>query len=80
MDRLALSVSHDTWVKHLHPTVVGDLILSFETMEMSAAVGLTMAVYTADLDWQRQRPRADARYESGIISHGTMVAPALGSP
>jgi len=32
----------------LHHPVVGDLTLTFETMELSAHEGLTMAAYTAE--------------------------------
>jgi len=39
---------HDTRVERLHHRVVGDLTLSYETMELSADAGLTMAVFTAE--------------------------------
>jgi transcriptional regulator with XRE-family HTH domain len=39
---------HDTGVKRFHHPVVGDLTLSYETMELSADAGLTMAVFTAE--------------------------------
>jgi transcriptional regulator with XRE-family HTH domain len=39
---------HDTGNKRLHHPVVGDLELTFETMELAADNGLTMFVYTAE--------------------------------
>jgi hypothetical protein len=39
---------HDTGEKRLHHPVVGDLTLTFETMELSADTGLTMFAYTAE--------------------------------
>jgi transcriptional regulator with XRE-family HTH domain len=40
---------HDTGFKRFHHPVVGDLSLTFETMELSADPGLTMFVYTAEV-------------------------------
>jgi MmyB-like transcription regulator ligand binding domain len=40
---------HDTGVKRFHHPVVGDLALTFETMQLSADEGLTMFVYTAEV-------------------------------
>ena len=39
---------HDTGVKRFHHPLVGDLSLTFETMELVADHGLTMFVYTAE--------------------------------
>jgi len=39
---------HDRGIKRFHHPVVGDLSLSYETMELSADTGLTMFVYTAE--------------------------------
>jgi len=39
---------HDKGVKRLHHPVVGDLTLSYESMELSADAGLTVSVYTAE--------------------------------
>jgi transcriptional regulator with XRE-family HTH domain len=39
---------HRTGTKRIHHPVVGDLDLSYETMELSADAGLTMTVYTAE--------------------------------
>ncbi len=39
---------HDTGVKRFHHPLVGDLSLTFETMELVADPGLTMFVYTAE--------------------------------
>lgn len=39
---------HHTGVKRLHHPVVGDLTLNYQTMQLSAGTGLTMAVYTAE--------------------------------
>jgi hypothetical protein len=39
---------HDAGVKHFHHPVVGDLSLSFETLQLSGDVGLTMFAYTAE--------------------------------
>ena len=39
---------HDTGSKRFHHSVVGDLTLSYETMELAADAGLTMFVYTAE--------------------------------
>jgi transcriptional regulator with XRE-family HTH domain len=39
---------HDTGVKRLHHPIVGDLNLTFESMELVADNGLTMFVYTAE--------------------------------
>jgi len=36
--------------KRIHHPLVGDLDLSYETMELSADTGLTMTIYTADAD------------------------------
>ena len=40
---------HDTGVKSFHHPVVGDLTLTFETMELSADPGLMLFVYTAEV-------------------------------
>jgi MmyB-like transcription regulator ligand binding domain len=39
---------HQTGTKRLHHPFVGELSLSYETMELSADSGLTMTVYTAE--------------------------------
>ena len=39
---------HSTGVRHFHHPVVGDLSLSYETMELVADAGLTMLAYTAE--------------------------------
>lgn len=39
---------HQTGTKRLHHPVVGDLSLSYETMELSADTGLTLTVYTGE--------------------------------
>ena len=39
---------HDTGVKRLHHPIVGDLELTYESMEVSADHGLTMFAYTAE--------------------------------
>jgi hypothetical protein len=39
---------HHTGVKRLHHPVVGDLTLNYQTMQLTAGTGLTMAVYTAE--------------------------------
>jgi hypothetical protein len=39
---------HDKGVKQLHHPVVGDMTLTFETMELTADPGLTLAAYTAE--------------------------------
>jgi transcriptional regulator with XRE-family HTH domain len=39
---------HDKGTKHFHHPIVGDLTLTFETMQLTADTGLTMAVYTAE--------------------------------
>jgi len=39
---------HDTGVKRIHHPIVGDLTLTYATMELSADAGLTMAVYTVE--------------------------------
>ena len=40
--------SHDTGVKRFHHAVVGELDLTFESMELVGDPGLTMTVYTAE--------------------------------
>jgi transcriptional regulator with XRE-family HTH domain len=40
--------SHDTGLKRFHHPVVGDLNLTFESLELVADPGLTMTVYTAE--------------------------------
>jgi transcriptional regulator with XRE-family HTH domain len=40
---------HDTGVKRFHHPVVGDLELTYETMQLAADEGLMMFVYTADV-------------------------------
>ena len=40
---------HDTGVKRFHHPVVGDLELTFETMQLAADSGLMMFVYTAEV-------------------------------
>ena len=40
--------NHDTGIKRFHHPVVGELELTFETMELVADPGLTMVVYTAE--------------------------------
>ena len=39
---------HQTGSKRLHHPVVGDLTLSYETMQLTADPGLSLAVYTAE--------------------------------
>ncbi|MEU4265861.1 helix-turn-helix transcriptional regulator [Streptomyces argenteolus] len=39
---------HGTGTKHFHHHAVGDLTLAFEGLEMAAAPGLTLTVYTAE--------------------------------
>jgi len=39
---------HRTGVKHLHHPVVGDLILTFESMELTADAGLRLNAYSAE--------------------------------
>lgn len=39
---------HDKGTKRLHHPVVGELTLTFETMQLTADAGLTMAAYTAE--------------------------------
>jgi transcriptional regulator with XRE-family HTH domain len=39
---------HRTAVKHLHHPAVGDLILSFESLDLAADPGLTISTYTAE--------------------------------
>jgi hypothetical protein len=39
---------HQTATKRLHHPVVGDLTLSYETMDLSADAGLNLTVYTAE--------------------------------
>jgi hypothetical protein len=39
---------HDSGVKRLHHPLVGELTLTYETMELAANPGLTIAVYTAE--------------------------------
>jgi MmyB-like transcription regulator ligand binding domain len=39
---------HDKGTKQLHHPIVGDLTLTFETMQLTADTGLTMAAYTAE--------------------------------
>jgi hypothetical protein len=39
---------HDTGVKRFHHPVVGDLTLTYETMQLSADAALTIAAYTAE--------------------------------
>jgi len=39
---------HRTGTKRIHHPVVGDLELSYETMELSADAGLTVAIFTAE--------------------------------
>lgn len=39
---------HNTGVKRIHHPVVGDLTLTYETMQLTADTGLTLAVYTAE--------------------------------
>jgi transcriptional regulator with XRE-family HTH domain len=39
---------HDKGTKRFHHPIVGDLTLTFETMQLTADTGLTMAVYTAE--------------------------------
>jgi hypothetical protein len=40
---------HDTGVKRMNHPVVGDLKLSYETMELAGDAGLTMFAFTAEL-------------------------------
>ncbi len=39
---------HDTGVKQIHHPIVGDLTLTYETMQLTADAGLTLAAYTAE--------------------------------
>jgi hypothetical protein len=40
--------AHDSGVKRVHHPLVGELTLTYETMELAANPGLTIAVYTAE--------------------------------
>jgi transcriptional regulator with XRE-family HTH domain len=40
--------SHDKGTKRLHHPIVGELTLTFETMQLTADTGLTLAAYTAE--------------------------------
>jgi transcriptional regulator with XRE-family HTH domain len=40
--------THDTGVKHVHHTLVGELHLNYEAMDLAADPGLTMFVYSAE--------------------------------
>ena len=40
---------HQTGTKHIHHPIVGELNLSYETMELGADDGLTVAIFTADV-------------------------------
>jgi transcriptional regulator with XRE-family HTH domain len=46
---------HRAGAKRIHHPLVGDLDLSYETMELSADSGLTMTIYTADADSASQQ-------------------------
>ena len=46
---------HRTGTKLLHHPVVGDLSLSYETMELSVDSGLSMTIYTAEPDSASQQ-------------------------
>ena len=39
---------HDKGTKRLHHPIVGELTLTFETMQLTADTGLTMAAYTVE--------------------------------
>jgi hypothetical protein len=42
--------THGSGVKHLHHHVVGDLTLTYESLDLRAEPGLTMTIYTAEPD------------------------------
>jgi transcriptional regulator with XRE-family HTH domain len=46
---------HQTATKRLHHPVVGDLTLSYETMDLSADAGLNLTVYTAEAESASQQ-------------------------
>jgi transcriptional regulator with XRE-family HTH domain len=46
---------HQTGTKRLHHPVVGDLTLSYETMDLSADAGLNLTVYTAEAESASQQ-------------------------
>jgi hypothetical protein len=46
---------HRTGTKRLHHPVVGELELSYETMELAADAGLNLTVYTAEAESSAQQ-------------------------
>ena len=46
---------HRTGTKHIHHPVVGDLELNYETMDLSADDGLSLAIFTAEVDSASQQ-------------------------
>jgi transcriptional regulator with XRE-family HTH domain len=69
---------HRSGTKHFHHPVVGDLELSFEAMELSADIGLTLTAYTADPD----SPSADglALLASWAATQTLAGSPSLADP
>jgi hypothetical protein len=59
---------HRTGVKHLHHPVVGDLILTYESMELTADQGLRLNAYSAEPG----SPSADALH---LLASWTATAP-----
>ncbi|KRE33664.1 XRE family transcriptional regulator [Mycobacterium sp. Soil538] len=67
---------HGSGVKHFHHTVVGNLELAYEGLEMVADPGLTMTIYTAE----PASPTANAldllaSWASTAITHESTMAP-----
>ena len=58
--------SHDTGLKRFHHPVVGELNLTFESMELVADPGLTMTVYTAE-------PRSKSEEALNLLASWTMT-------
>jgi hypothetical protein len=60
---------HDAGVKRIQHPVVGDLTLTYETMELSADAGLTVAVHTAE---------PGSRSEEALNLLGSWAASSIG--
>ena len=64
---------HRTGTKRIHHPVVGDLELSYETLELSADDGLSVAVFTAE-------PGSSSQQALDLLASWTATPDAAGSP
>jgi hypothetical protein len=63
---------HDKGTKQLHHPIVGELTLTFETMQLTSDTGLMMAAYTAE-------PGSKSQDALNLLASWTATLPAAGA-